>query len=114
MGEAFRLSVEQFQRMGEAGILGEDDRIELIEGGLYRMAPIGPLHLTFVNRLTHLLVERLGVHAIVSVQNPVALPPDSMPSALLGPLKNLRRRGFERRLGDCKGGRGLFGRIPEY
>lgn len=40
----FKLTVEQYQRMGEAGILRENDRVELIDGELIRMAPIGSLH----------------------------------------------------------------------
>ena len=45
-----KLSVEDFHRMGEAGILGEDDRIELIDGELIEMEPIGVMHASKVNR----------------------------------------------------------------
>ena len=47
-----RLDVEAYYRMAEAGILGEDDRIELIEGELIDMAPIGQDHAATVNSLT--------------------------------------------------------------
>jgi len=65
----FKLSVEQYHRMGEAGILGENDRVELIDGELIRMAPIESLHGGLVSRLTRLLVERSAGRAIVSPQN---------------------------------------------
>jgi hypothetical protein len=37
-----RLTVDDYHRLGEAGILGEDDRVELLEGQLVDMSPIGP------------------------------------------------------------------------
>jgi Uma2 family endonuclease len=59
--------------MGEAGILHEDDRVELIEGQIVEMAAIGTRHFACVNGLTRLLVRGVGDAAIVSVQNPVGL-----------------------------------------
>lgn len=73
------LSVEDFRRMGDAGILSEDDRVELIEGELIDMAPIGSKHMGLVTRLARLLMRAVGDAAIVSVQNPLALPPRSEP-----------------------------------
>lgn len=67
------LTVHEYHRMGEAGILHEDDRVELIEGELIEMAAIGTRHFTCVNQLTRLLVRGVGDEAIVSVQNPVRL-----------------------------------------
>lgn len=69
----FKLTVEQYHRMGELGILRPDDRVELIDGELVRMAPIGSMHGGLVSRLTRLLVERVGRSAVVSPQNPVIL-----------------------------------------
>jgi hypothetical protein len=36
--------VDEYRRLGEAGVLGEADRIELLEGQLVDMSPIGPRH----------------------------------------------------------------------
>ena len=66
-------TVGNFHRMGEAGILGEDDRVELINGEILAMTPIGPKHAHCVRRLNALLTSRVGTSAIVDVQNPVVL-----------------------------------------
>jgi Uma2 family endonuclease len=87
-----RLSVGQFHRMGETGILAPDARVELIEGDLIQMAPIGQRHLHIVNRLNRALVSAVGAEAIVSVQNPVAL--DSYSEAY--PDLTVLRRDAER------------------
>jgi Uma2 family endonuclease len=50
------LTVDDYHRMGEAGILSEDDRVELIEGELVEMEPIGSEHAAAVNDLTRLLI----------------------------------------------------------
>lgn len=68
-----RFSVGEYRRMGEVGILGEDDRVELVDGRLVEMAPIGTRHLACVVALTHLLVESSGGRWFVSAQNPVSL-----------------------------------------
>lgn len=57
--------------MGEAGILGEDDRVELINGEIVRMSPIGSPHAGCVNRLNALLSRHFAGQAVVQVQNPV-------------------------------------------
>lgn len=68
-----RFTVHEYHRMAEAGILHEDDRIELIDGELIEMAAIGTSHFSCVNRLNHLLVGKVGGDVIVSIQNPVRL-----------------------------------------
>jgi Uma2 family endonuclease len=68
-----RFTVHDYHRMGEAGILHEDDRVELIEGEIVEMAAIGNSHFSWVNRLNRLLVFSVGDEAVISVQNPVRL-----------------------------------------
>ena len=60
--------------MGEAGILPEDNRLELIAGDIVVREPIGAHHAGTVDRLTRLWTSRLGERAIVRVQNPVQFP----------------------------------------
>ena len=74
-----RLSIDDFERLGAAGILAPDARVELIEGDLIDMPPIGTGHMSVTNRLVRLLVRRAGDDAIVSVAHPMRLPPWSMP-----------------------------------
>jgi Uma2 family endonuclease len=69
----WRFTVHDYHRMGEAGILHEDDRVELIEGEIVEMAAIGTRHFSCVNRLNRMLVMGVGDAAVVSVQNPVRL-----------------------------------------
>ena len=73
------LTVEDFHRMGEVGVLRPGERVELIEGELLAMAPIGGRHFNTVNRLNEMLVMAVGVDAVVSVQGPVVLKPISEP-----------------------------------
>lgn len=74
-----QFSVHDYARMREVGILGEDDRVELLDGEIYVMSPIGPLHVGIVNRLNKLLTRQVGDAGIVSVQNPIRLNDYSEP-----------------------------------
>ena len=83
-----RITVAEYHRMGEVGILGERDRVELIGGELVAMPPIGSYHTGTVNKLNHSLVHAVGERAIVAVQIPVRLDDVSEPEpdfALLKP-----------------------------
>ncbi len=66
-------NVTEYYRMGEAGVFSEDDRVELIQGEIVEMSPIGIRHAACVDRLARLLQQQVGQHCIVRVQNPVRL-----------------------------------------
>ena len=72
---AFKFSVEQFERMDEAGIFRPDERVELIDGEIYDMAAIGVGHAWCVDRLTGFLGDGLAGRAVLRVQNPAVLGP---------------------------------------
>jgi Uma2 family endonuclease len=74
-----RLTVHDFHRMGEAGILPVESRLELIEGEIIAMAPIGSRHAAIVTRANRLFVQAVAGRAIVSVQNPIILGEQSEP-----------------------------------
>ena len=83
-----KLSLKAYHQMAQAGILNEDSRVELIQGELIDMAPIGSRHAWMLSILNKALVEAVANAAIVYPQNPIALPPDSEPQpdiALLRP-----------------------------
>jgi Uma2 family endonuclease len=73
------LTVDEYYRMAETGVLAADARVELIEGEIVDMAPIGTRHGSTVKRLVHLLTEAVGDRAIVAVQDPVRLSQRSEP-----------------------------------
>ena len=64
-----KLTVDDYHKLGDAGVLNEDSRVELIEGELIEMAPIGGPHMGLINRLNKLLVFAVGDAGVVSVQN---------------------------------------------
>lgn len=68
-----RLTLDDYHRLGRAGILGGDDRVELLDGQLVDMSPIGPRHALTVDTLNELLVTAVAQRAIVRVQNPIEL-----------------------------------------
>ena len=68
-----RFTVEEYHRMAEAGILAEDAKVELIEGEIVEMTPIGSHHAACVKRITSLFYRQVGQKAIVSVQDPIHL-----------------------------------------
>jgi Uma2 family endonuclease len=75
-----RFTVEEYHRMAEAGILGEDERVELLDGDVVEMSPVGDPHVEGVNRCGRAYAAawaagRLGV----STQNPARLGPHSEP-----------------------------------
>ncbi len=74
-----RFSVEDYERMGRAGILGEDDRVELIDGEIVDMAPIGPSHQGCVDFLTGLFWQHLRGRAVIRTQGPLRLGEHSQP-----------------------------------
>jgi Uma2 family endonuclease len=74
-----RLTLDDYHRLGEAGILGEDDRVELLEGQLIDMSPVGPRHAIAVDRLHTLLVRVVADPIWVRGQNPIALDSGSEP-----------------------------------
>jgi Uma2 family endonuclease len=74
-----RFTVSEYHQMAEAGILTEDDRIELIEGEIIEMSPIGSWHSGILMRLNRLFMRTYDDVALVSIQNPIQLSDDTEP-----------------------------------
>src|SRR5881409_1617122 len=69
-----RFTVDEYHRMGEAGILPQREPVELIAGEIVVREPIGSRHAGTVSRLNRLWTSRLGERAVVQIQNPIELP----------------------------------------
>src|SRR5918996_5359356 len=82
-----RFTVDDYHRIAAAGVLGEDDRVELIEGEIIEMTPIGSRHAACVNRLTRIFAGGLGDRAVIAVQNPVHVSDLSEPRPDLAVLE---------------------------
>jgi Uma2 family endonuclease len=74
-----RIRVEEYHRMIEAGILGEDEKVQLIDGMLVAMTPQGRAHAFVIQELNHILVRQLGDDLGVLSQLPLTLTGDSEP-----------------------------------
>jgi len=76
-----RFSAEDYHRMEEAGILGDDDRVELVDGEIVEAAPLGGPHGAAVERIAASLAAAVGDRATVRKWKPVALGGSSEPEA---------------------------------
>lgn len=74
-----KFTVREYHLMVDAGILGEDDRVELIEGEIIQMAAIGKCHATTVRRLIRVFRRLPEDRVTLDVQDPVALTPRNEP-----------------------------------
>ena len=83
----YPFTVTDYARMRETGILAEDDRVELIDGEVRVMSPIGPFHAAIVKRLNMLLSRLLPPTVILSIQDPIQLNDYSQPQPDLAILQ---------------------------
>ncbi|HEV8583879.1 MAG TPA: Uma2 family endonuclease [Methylomirabilota bacterium] len=86
-----RFTAEEFERMVEAAVFPEDERLELIEGEIIQMAPIGHRHAACLANLNEQFVRGLSGRALVWVTGPARLAIDSVPEP---DLALLRRRSY--------------------
>ena len=94
-----RFTVDEYEQMIRAAILTADDRVELIEGEIIEMSPIGERHAACVKRLNRLFTRMLGDRAIVAVQDPIRLGGHSEPQpdlAILKPREDFYASGHPR------------------
>lgn len=82
-----RLTVEEYYRMAEVGLLPPDTRVELIDGEIIDMAPIGNRHAGVVDHLAELMVAATRQRTQVRIQNPLRLDQSSEPAPDLVLLK---------------------------
>ena len=83
-----QFTVAQYDQMIAAGVFYEDERLELLEGEIITMSPIGMFHAACVKRLNQIFSQQLGTKTIVGIQDPIHLDRYSEPEpdiALLHP-----------------------------
>jgi Uma2 family endonuclease len=83
----FMLTTQQYHLMHEAGVFQEGDRLELINGEISIMSPIGRKHVACIIRLDKLIQKKLGDRVMVSTQNSIRLDDNSEPQPDLAILK---------------------------
>jgi Uma2 family endonuclease len=89
-----RVTVHEYHRMAEVGLLAPDARVELIEGEIVDMAPIGTEHSSVVDQLAQLLVRAVGDRAIARIQGAIRLSQITEPEpdvAMLRPRADFYR-----------------------
>jgi Uma2 family endonuclease len=74
-----RFTVDEYERMAEVGILGEDDRVELIWGEIVEMSPIGARHVACLRQTSRACHRQLGDDVFIHVQDPIRLLHDGEP-----------------------------------
>ncbi|WP_448568479.1 Uma2 family endonuclease [Thermus sp.] len=82
MATRYRFGLEAYERLFQ-GVKG----VELLEGEVYKMSPIGPKHAWKVAKLVRAFLEALGDRAVVWPQNPIRIPPHSEPQPDLAVLR---------------------------
>lgn len=75
----YRFSAEEYQRLGEALILDPARRVELIDGEIIEMSPIGPIHVWSVTLLSDHISGKTRSYGFLTVQNPIRLGPYDEP-----------------------------------
>src|SRR5438477_12740019 len=74
-----RISTDRYQKMVASGVLTKYDRVQLIEGEIFNMAPIGSHHAALTTRLNRLFTRAVGDAAVISLGGPVNLGDFSEP-----------------------------------
>lgn len=86
--DAGRITRERYWRLVEDGVIGPDDRVELLDGVIVTMSPQGPSHAAAITRLARVLGAAVGQRAPVRVQLPLDVSDWSVPEpdvALVAP-----------------------------
>jgi Uma2 family endonuclease len=84
----WKFTVKDYHKMAELGILNPDERLELIDGDIYKMSPIGRRHAAYVNLLSRFFLESFSLsQAVIQIQNPIVLNDLSEPEPDVSLLK---------------------------
>jgi Uma2 family endonuclease len=87
VAERRRFTVDEYHKLATAGVLSADDRVELVEGELIQLPPIGSLHAGLVARLDRTFQALASNDCAVWIRNPLSFPPASEPQPDVALLK---------------------------
>jgi Uma2 family endonuclease len=90
-----RFTVDQYHRMIETGILTENDHVELLDGWILEMSPIGPPHATCVSLILDALQQKLPSGWLIRAQSPITLAagePEPDVTVVRGSIRDYRDR----------------------
>ena len=82
-----RFTVAEYCALAQAGILKKEERVELLDGVIIKMAPMGNRHRATVNRFARNMFTSVGTRAIVQVQSSITLDDQTMPEPDLAVLR---------------------------
>ncbi len=94
-----KITVEEYEVMYEAGVFKPDERLELINGEILKVAPMNAPHSATVAALTELLIEKLARRATLYAQMPIVLNDDSEPEPDVAILKWKKDKYFSSKPG---------------
>jgi Uma2 family endonuclease len=83
-----RLTVDDYYKMGEAGIFKDKDRVELIEGEIIDMVPIGSQHAYILNKLNRIFSKQITDEILIRLQDPLRLDQYNEPEPDLALVAN--------------------------
>ncbi|HEV7401364.1 MAG TPA: Uma2 family endonuclease [Chthoniobacteraceae bacterium] len=95
--QPFRFSVEEYNKMGEAGIFGPEDRVELLDGEILIMSPIGLRHILAVTWIVDWFGDHGRKRYSISPGNPVFLHDYSEPQPDIMLVPRVRRMAHKSR-----------------
>ncbi len=81
------INVEEYYKMAEVGILKPDDHVELVNGEIFEMSPIGSRHAAIVDHFAKVMNQLFGGQAIVRIQNPIRFDNNNEPEPDISLLK---------------------------
>jgi hypothetical protein len=111
-----RFTADEYERMVSLGIFREDERLELIDGEIVQMAPVGHRHAACIANLNERFVTGVRERALVWCQGPARLSIDSVPEPDFALLRRRSQDGLSearRRPADCRGRRELTALRPD-
>jgi hypothetical protein len=93
--EVRKFSIAEYYRLAETGVLLPSERVELLNGQIIRMAPIGEKHRTIVDKLNYIFVDKPRKRYLVSIDQPIRIEDFNEPQPDVFSTKGGSRTGIQ-------------------